>query len=92
MQIMRIVTVGLALALGCAARPTPIPDGESSAATIYRARCGVCHSVPHPKRNYYSQWENLIDVMEERIEHREMPPISDADRDVILAYLREHAR
>lgn len=86
-----LVTTALLLACSCA-RTTPIPDPESSDAQVYAARCGMCHSLPHPKRTRFEQWEHLVSVMETQIEHRGMPPLTEEDRGTILAYLRVHAR
>ena len=82
----------LALISGCAGAATPIPDMESSDAMLYSSRCGMCHSVPHPKRLYFEQWELMLNVMEKQMEHRKMRPLSPDEKSTILRYLKKHAR
>jgi hypothetical protein len=76
----------------CAGQPTPIPDRETPSARLYAARCGACHSVPHPKRQTGDQWGYLLSLMETNMEHRDVQPLSPDERDLILSYLETHAR
>lgn len=76
----------------CAARQTPIPEPQSSEALIFLENCGACHSIPHPKRHTYAQWEHMISVMERQIKHEKMAPITDRERNAILGYLKRHSR
>jgi hypothetical protein len=82
----------LAVVSGCAGRPTPIPDPESENAKLYVAKCVLCHSVPHPRRHTYEQWEHIIMVMEKQIEHKKMAPLTKDEKAAILEYLRKHSR
>lgn len=79
------------LAIGCAGT-TPIPEPESEGAVAYSSRCGACHALPHPKRVAYPQWEHLISLMQVQMEHRKMAVLSPDEREIILGYLRTHAR
>jgi mono/diheme cytochrome c family protein len=98
MQLLRISLAFLLLATaGCAiqtgdSNATPIPDAESPAARLYAGRCGGCHAVPHPARLTYPGWVQLLPLMERRMAERGMPPLSEAERNQILAYLKAHAR
>jgi hypothetical protein len=77
---------------GCAAgRPTPIPDTGSRAARLYVQKCGPCHSVPHPKRHTFAEWEHIITVMKERMESEGMS-FTPEERKIVLGYLKEHSR
>ncbi len=82
----------IVLSAGCAARPTPIPDGSSPDASLYAARCGACHSVPHPGRHTAEQWEHMVDVMEKEMKHRNMTPLTPEEKETILGYLTRNAR
>ncbi len=86
-----LIATAVLLAWGCA-QTTPIPEPESKEAQVYAARCGSCHSLPHPKRSGYEHWEHLVSVMESQLEHRGMPPLTEEDRTAILAYLKTHSR
>ncbi|MFQ5509126.1 MAG: cytochrome C [Leptospirillia bacterium] len=86
------ITMLLSLLAGCAGAPTPLPQGESESAVLYRNACGACHSVPHPARHTAEQWEHLLTLMEVRMAERGMAfPEPDA-RSRILGYLKAHAR
>jgi hypothetical protein len=98
MRVLRISLVYLLLAsTGCAMqasklRATPIPDAGSPAARLYAERCGACHVVPHPARLTYPGWVRLLPLMEHRMAERGMPPLSEVERNEILAYLKAYAR
>ena len=77
---------------GCAGRPTPLPEVDSAAATLYAARCGGCHAVPHPKRHKPSQWERTVNTMEREMELKGVPSLTDNERSSILSYLKRHGR
>lgn len=83
--------VGLSL-VGCASVPTPIPDAGSSAGMLFTEKCGVCHAVPHPKRNTATEWQHLLTLMERRMAERSMVALSATERVSLLDYLQNHAR
>ena len=76
----------------CAGRPTPIPDAESANAKIYSMKCGQCHSVPHPRRHTFEQWEHMVEVMEQQMKHREMKALTRESKKAILEYLKANGR
>ena len=76
----------------CAGKPTPIPDADSAGARVFAARCSICHVAPHPKRLTFSAWRHMLTVMESQMQHRGMEPLSEEEREAILAYLKHHAR
>jgi cytochrome c5 len=76
----------------CAGAPTPLPDGDSADARLYAARCGACHSVPHPGRHTVAEWDRMLKLMDERMAQRAMPPLEGDARERIRAYLASHAR
>lgn len=84
-----IIMTGMA---GCAGGPTPLPDAQSPSATLYAEKCGVCHAVPHPKRNTAAEWQQLFALMEKRIAERHMAAFSPEEKDTLLKYLESNAR
>jgi hypothetical protein len=87
-----LLMVSILLIAGCAAgRPTPIPDAGSPAARLYVEKCGPCHSVPHPKRHTFAEWEHIILMMKERMESKEMS-FTPEEKMIVLNYLKEHSR
>ncbi|MFQ5442748.1 MAG: hypothetical protein ACE5EB_08510 [Thermodesulfobacteriota bacterium] len=76
---------------GCAAE-TPVPDRDTAEAKVYRRVCSGCHSLPHPRRNTYRRWKHFVALMETRIEHREMKPMTPGERAAVLRYLKKHSR
>jgi hypothetical protein len=69
-----------------------IPDANSPGAQAFLNRCSICHVVPHPARHDYSGWLYLVPLMEQRMAERGVGALSGAERSLILAYLKEHAR
>ena len=88
----KICYLSLLLLAGCAGI-TPLPDKESLAARIYAEKCGLCHSVPHPRRHTFEEWRHMVALMEQRMQERGIdPPLSTDEEDAILSYLKQHAR
>lgn len=79
------------LGVSCAAAPTPIPDPLSSGAMLFSEKCGVCHSVPHPKRHTYKQWERLVPVMDMRMREKMNEPLLAKEKTMILEYLKRNS-
>jgi hypothetical protein len=87
-----LLIASILLIAGCAVgRPTPIPDASSQAAGLYIEKCGPCHSVPHPKRHTFAEWEQIIVVMKKRMESKGMS-FTPEERKIVLDYLKEHSR
>ncbi len=89
--LLLIPIMAVAIA-GCITGPTPIPDPDSAAAQLYVAKCSACHSLPHPKRNSYREWQHLLVLMQQRMAERGMPAWTREERDTLLGYLQRHAR
>lgn len=68
-----------------------LPESGSQDAKLYAARCGACHKPPEPKENHVFQWERLITMMDRRILHTGMTPLTPQERDTLIAYLTRHA-
>lgn len=77
---------------GCiSARPTPIPAEGSPAARLYVEKCGPCHSVPHPKRHTFEEWQHILVVMKKRMKSEGMT-LTPEENKVIVSYLRKNSR
>ena len=81
-----------ALLAGCAGRPTPIPDADTSQARLYVEKCSTCHSLAHPKRQTGGEWVHLVELMEVHMDRIGMPPLTGDEREVIMEYLKGHSR
>ena len=77
-----------ALAAACS---KPLPDEGSASAELYRERCGGCHRLYAPASLKYPLWEMAVTRMETNITRSGRPPLAPAEKETILAYLREHA-
>jgi hypothetical protein len=87
-----LVIMGVMLMAGCVAgRPTPIPDTGSPDARLYVEKCSPCHSVPHPKRHTFAEWEHIIPLMKDRMDKKGMT-FTPEERKVVMSYLRKHSR
>ena len=91
MKKIEILVISALLA-ACADKPTPIPDATSSAGELYAAKCGSCHSIPHPKRHSLGQWEHMIGLMEKQMKQKGMTPLSEEERSALFDYLKRNSR
>lgn len=69
-----------------------LPDAKTENALVYIEQCGACHAVPHPQRLSAAAWKDLVVVMDARREERDHEPLTEAQRNKLMAYLAEHAR
>jgi len=84
--------VVLLLSLGLAAScRRPLPDQDGPGAQTYAEQCGLCHPAYQPGLMTAAMWEIQVGRMDEQRARRGVPPLSDADRRVILEYLKAHA-
>jgi cytochrome c5 len=94
MNALSKMLLGLSLVAlaSCAGAPTPIPDSDSPEAKVYEAKCSICHSLPHPRRQTYAEWEKIVPVMEKEMQFKKLPPLTQEEKSTILSYLEKHAR
>ena len=59
---------------------------------LYKSRCGMCHQLPDPDMLTAGQWKIVLQTMQKRMGHIEMPSLSESEREQILGYLSKHAR
>jgi hypothetical protein len=81
----------LLVAVVLAACSSPLPDEGSASAELYRKRCGSCHRLYQPGSLKFPLWEPIVARMETHIRRNRQPPIDPAEKEMILAYLRQHA-
>jgi len=91
-KALALTSIMAAAVTGCATGPTPIPDAGSPAARLYVSKCGLCHPLPHPKRNSYREWQHLLALMQQRMAERGMPVLTGEEKETLLGYLQRHAR
>lgn len=67
-------------------------DTTSGAYHLYAMRCGACHLAPDPLMKTDEQWAFLIGRMQTKTATAGLIPMSDAEADTVLHFLRTHAR
>ncbi len=71
----------------------PLWAGNSDAGEeLYKSRCGLCHQLPDPEMLTAGQWKIVLQTMQKRMGHIEMPPLSPEEHRQLLDYLGRHAR
>ncbi len=88
---MRKVITVLFLMTASSGWAMDLPDADSEGARLFAARCGVCHTLPHPKRLDWQHWRHMLRVMKQRMAEREIV-LPDAEWRKIADYLHRHAR
>ena len=83
------ITVLVMLAGACS---RPLPAEGTPEATLYRDRCGTCHSPVMPASMPYATWEMILPRMEQRIASSGRPPMTAEERKTIEDYLKKFAR
>jgi len=54
--------------------------------------CSKCHAAPSPRLHTAAEWPVVVRRMEHHRMDARMPPIPDAGRKVLLAWLQSHAK
>lgn len=86
------VCLAAALVAGGCLDEFDVPDADNDDARVFVRRCSLCHALPDPARMEYSQWERVVERMAANIRARNVPQMSDEERQQILNYLKHHAR
>ena len=58
----------------------------------FLVRCTLCHQAPDPEMLKFKQWQFVLMTMDQRMEQTGIPSLNESDREIILNYLKEHAR
>ena len=68
-----------------------LPEEGSADVVLFRNKCTVCHSWPHPKRHNVLEWNHYLKIMETHMKDRGLP-FEQQDMETIRAYLHRNAR
>lgn len=68
-----------------------LPEEGSADVALFRNKCTVCHSWPHPKRHNVREWDHYLKIMEGHMKNRGLS-IEPGDMETIRAYLHRNAR
>lgn len=91
-NVMRqaIVLAGVALLLSSCGAGT-LPEEGSPDVTLFRNKCTVCHSWPHPQRHNAREWDHYLTLMEGHMKNRGFT-LEPQEKETIRAYLHRNAR
>jgi len=69
--------------------------GESAVSSVdvgpLQTFCAQCHVPPSPKLHTADEWPAVVRRMEHHRMDARMPPVPDAERKTLLAWLQSHA-
>ena len=68
-----------------------LPEEGSPDEALFRSKCTVCHSWPHPGRHNAREWDHYLNLMETHMKKRGLP-FEPKERETIRAYLHRNAR
>jgi hypothetical protein len=68
-----------------------LPEEGSPDVTLFRNKCTVCHSWPHPRRHNVREWDHYLKVMQGHMKDRGLS-IEPQEMENIRAYLHRNAR
>ena len=81
----------LVLAIGGQGCDVSLPEPESSAAKLYRQRCGQCHRLYGPQILTAEMWGYMVERMDQEMLRRGNPPLKTNEKQTILHYLQKHS-
>lgn len=67
-------------------------DSASRSYHLYGMRCGSCHEAPDPMMKTGEHWSFLVGRMQDKTRTAGVIPMTDAETDSILTFLRRHSR
>jgi len=68
-----------------------LPEEGSPDVVLFRNKCTVCHSWPHPKRHNTQEWDHYLGLMKGHMKNRGLS-IEPQELETIRAYLHRNAR
>ena len=68
-----------------------MPEEGSTELGLLKKKCTICHGLPHPKRHTASEWGNLLTMMTERMNEKNISYTS-VEMTQIKSYLQRNAR
>ncbi|MBI5137106.1 MAG: TlpA family protein disulfide reductase [Nitrospirae bacterium] len=69
-----------------------VPEADTVDGKAFVRRCSLCHALPEPGRMEYPKWQAVVARMASNIKAQNVPPMSDAEHALILAYLKRNAK
>jgi len=58
---------------------------------VFQKYCSNCHKLPKKTKRTASQWESLLDIMQQVMKQRGVAVINDAEKQQVLTYLKASA-
>ena len=89
---LRNCGTGLLATLALAACNAKLPEPDSPGAKLYADRCGTCHRVYAPSSLTFEMWKVQVERKQGTMVRQGLPPLTAAERDVLLAYLKRHSQ
>lgn len=68
-----------------------LPEEGSADVALFRNKCTVCHSWPHPQRHNAWEWDHYLTLMEGHMKNRGFT-MEPQEKETIRAYLHRNAR
>lgn len=62
--------------------------GDDPEAEFYVQKCSICHETPSPAAHAPARWAPVVARMQENMVLMDVPPLDDAERNRIVAFLR----
>ena len=91
MVTVRRALASVALLVALAGCQKPLPEADSPGGQLYAARCGSCHRAFQPGTLKYAMWVIQVDRKQAIIARAGLPPLSEQERTLLLAYLKQHS-
>jgi hypothetical protein len=74
---------------GCDAK---LPEPDTPGAKLYTERCSSgCHRIYAPSSMKYEMWKVVMERMKRQHPAKGFPPLTSAQEQMLLDYLRKHA-
>ena len=67
-------------------------DSRNIGEILFQGRCQMCHQLPEPGMLRPNQWKLILVVMQQRMQQAGIPPLTEEETELVLAYLTERAR
>lgn len=68
-----------------------LPEEGSQDEALFRSKCTVCHSWPHPGRHNAREWDHYLKLMDTHMQNRGIT-FEPEERETVRAYLHRNAR
>jgi len=69
--------------------PSTSSEATTLAKATFTAHCALCHQLPEPTMLRPKQWQAILITMQTRMQQAGIPPLTQAQTDLILDYLSQ---